>query len=171
MYFHVPIPLSPEVLEVSLAGADLSVPGSSVWSVLSSPGLHQGVGTRHCVSQETGDQDRHLLDNILVVGHSSQEVRWSVQTALQTSTWVGYIINQKSDLTPVQDLVYIVEWFRMDLALIFLLDLRKDTLICVLSFGRTGSYKSVCPFLQHLGLMAVTLLVVRHVHLQMRLIQ
>ena len=80
--------------------------------------------------------------------------------------------SQKSDLTPVQDLVYFGGWFRMDLALIILPDPRKDTLIsCVLSFGKVGSYKPVHQFLQLLCLMAATLLVVGHAHLRMGLIQ
>ena len=48
---------SPEVLEVSLTGTDLSVSGSAVWPVVSAMGLHQGVGTCHCSSQEARDPD------------------------------------------------------------------------------------------------------------------
>ena len=58
----------------------------------------------------------------------------------------------------------------MDLALIFLPDPRKDTLISyVLSFSRAGSYKPT--FLQLLGPMAAILLVVQHAHLRMTLTQ
>ena len=57
----------------------------------------------------------------------------AIQTALQTLTQVGYIINlKKSNVTPMLDLIYIGWWFWMDLALIFLPDPRKDMLICIL---------------------------------------
>ena len=81
----------------------------------------------------------------------------------------GYIINlKKSDLTPIQVLVYIGGRFRADLARIFLPEARKDALIsCVLSVRKADSYK----FFRLLGLMAVTLLVMLHAHLQMRPIQ
>ena len=51
---------SPEVLEVSLTGTDLSVLGSAIWPVLGTMGLHQGVGAHHCISQEARDPDVHL---------------------------------------------------------------------------------------------------------------
>ena len=99
------------------------------------------------------------LDDILVVGHSPQEVKLAVRTAFHTLIQAGYIINlKKSDPIPVQDLVYIGGRFWTDMALIFLPDPRKDTLIsCILSFGRAGSYKPIHQFLHLLGLMAVTL--------------
>ena len=70
------------------------------------------------------------LDDILIVGFTRQEVESAVRIALQTLIQADYMINlKKSDLTPVQDLVYIGGWFRMDLAWICLLEDRKDALI------------------------------------------
>ena len=111
------------------------------------------------------------LDDILIVGFTLQ-VEWVVRTALQMLMQAGYVINLKSDLTPVQDLVYIGGWFWMDLARIFLPDARKDALIsCVLLLCQAGSYKPAHQFLRLLGLMSVTLLVVPYAHLRMRPIQ
>ena len=85
----------------------------------------------------------------------------------------GYIINlKKSDLNPVQDLVYIGWRFRTDLARIFLPNDRKDALIsCIRSYCRAASYTPAHQFLGLLGLMTVTLLVVPYAHLHMRLLQ
>ena len=107
------------------------------------------------------------------MGFTLREVESAVRTALQTLVQAGYIINlKKSDLTPVQDLVYIGGRFRTDLTWIFLLNNRKDALIsCVRSFCQAGSYKPAHQFLRLLGLMVATLLVVPYAHLRMRPLQ
>ena len=92
---------------------------------------------------------------------------------LLTLMQAGYVINlKKSDLMPVQHLVYIGGRFQTDLVQIFLTDTRKDTLIsCVRMFCKAGCYKPANQFLRLLGLMAATLLVMPHAHLCMRPVQ
>ena len=66
---------SAEVLEVLLAGTDLSVSGSVVWSVHGSICLHYSVCASHCISQEAEDPDLHVyVDDIHMVGNRPQEV-------------------------------------------------------------------------------------------------
>ena len=105
------------------------------------------------------------LDDIPIVGFTHQEVESAVWTALQTLMRAGYIINlKKSDLRPVQDLVYIGGQFQTNLAQIFLIS-------CVRSFCQVCPSKLVHQLFRLLGLMAVTLLVIPYAHLSMRPVQ
>ena len=86
---------------------------------------------------------------------------------------MGYIINlKKSDLTPVQDLVYIGARFGMDLALIFLLDPRKDTLIsCVLFIWQGRLLQASASVSSAPGPHGGDLVGLQHAHLRMMPIQ
>ena len=56
----------PEVLEVSLAGSDISVPGSAVWSVYGSTSLYPGSGAGYClfqVARDPGFQSTMVVNN------------------------------------------------------------------------------------------------------------
>ena len=59
--------------------------------------------------------------NILILGESSRQVEYSVQTTLQVLTQAWFIVNlKKSNLAPTQDLVYIGARIWTDLARVYL---------------------------------------------------
>ena len=76
-------------------------------------------------------------------------------------TQAGFIVNlKKSDLTPTQDLVYILvgAMFQTNLGRDCLLEDHIDGLLALVrSFSKVGQYKPALLFLSLLGLMAAML--------------
>ena len=93
--------------------------------------------------------------------------------SLQVLIRAGFIVNlKKSDLTPIQDLVYIGARFQTDLGTLYLQEEWIDRRLAhVRSFSKIGQYKPALLFLSLLGLMATMLQSVENTHLHMRLIQ
>ena len=113
------------------------------------------------------------LDDLLIVGRSPLHVQLALRLVIATLTHAGFIINlKKSDLRPVQDLVYIGGRFCTAISRVFLPEDRRVALQCVVrSFMRVGQYFPARRWLQLLGFMAATLSTVASAHLRMRPIQ
>ena len=110
------------------------------------------------------------LDDLLIVGATPPHVHQSLRLVLATLTYAGFIVNlKKSDLTPVQDLVYIGGRFCTNVSRVFLPENRRSALCrAVQVFMKVGTYLQARLWLQLLGLMAATIPSVAQAHLRMR---
>jgi hypothetical protein len=112
------------------------------------------------------------LDDILIRAQGPAELRSSVQRTLQLLFRTGYVINQeKSQLLPTQDLVYIGGRLRPDLGQVFLPEDRKKALIRLVQSFPVGSYRTAKAWLSLMGVMAATISVVPYARLRMRPVQ
>jgi hypothetical protein len=112
------------------------------------------------------------LDDILIRAQSPTELRLSVTRTLAALQRTGYVINQeKSQLQPTQDLVYIGGRLRPDLGQVFLPEDRKKALVKLVRSFLVGSYRTAKAWLGLMGVMAATITVVPYARLRMRPIQ
>ena len=113
------------------------------------------------------------LDDLLLVGRSPLHVQLSLRFTIAMLTHAGFLINlKKSDLLPVQDLVYIGGRFCTAISRVFLPEDRRLALQCVVrSFMRVGRYSPARRWLQLLGFLAATFSSVAWAHLCMHLVQ
>jgi hypothetical protein len=122
------------------------------------------------------EQGIHLhayLDDLLIVGQSPPHLEHAVLVTIQTLVRAGFTINlKKSELRPTQDLLYIGGRLRTDLGMVVLPESRAQVLSnACKSLARVGLYHSVRVWMKILGLMAATIVSVRHARLRMRPIQ
>ena len=105
------------------------------------------------------------LDDLLIMGDPKVVICQSIQKTVQVLVQAGFVVNlKKSELVPIQDMVYIGARFRMDLGRLYLLEIWSQALItCIRSFSKVGAYK---PVLQLLELMAAMLQLVEYAHHQ-----
>ena len=112
------------------------------------------------------------LDDLLVRAESPELLQESLNIALDVLLQSGYMINvKKSQLIPTQDLRYIGGQINTAIGRVSLPKDRREVLTKLAASFKVGQYKTARTWLQLLGFMASTILVVRMARMRMRPIQ
>jgi hypothetical protein len=125
------------------------------------------------VVRSMGLQVHAYLDDILIVGKSTGQVKVALNHLVHVFLQAGFILNvKKSDPIPSQDLVYLGARFLTKQGTVNLPPARKEALLVVLKeFGKVGRYLPALKFLRLLGVLTATIEVVKFGRFHMRPIQ